>query len=401
MTGSSASDRENMKEVKLPRRDWIVLPILSLLTVFLMVGSTELIARQMFTYSSTGLKDCTVFNDPSTGPRGIPNCVCWEKAYENQPVEYRLNSSGYRADMEFGSKPPGTYRIVMAGSSIAMGFDVEREKTFAALLPEELSRRNGRRVELLNEAFAGGSGVAALRFNEALAVKPDMILWILAPWDIEKGLAIVNHVQKPDRSVPFMFRAWRRIKLAFAGTSFTGATERIFDGTRTALLLRHFLFESQSQFVKSYLMGGDDETGFLKVKSSAEWSERLRQFCSAAAENEARAKVAGVPLVAVLVPNRVQAAMISMGEWPAEYDPYKLDNQVRSIITSHGGTYLDILQDFSHIPNPERYYFPVDGHPDANGQAVLSNLLAKELTSGAVSALRAVTQPQLPQEQKR
>jgi hypothetical protein len=401
MTNSKAIDPVNTKEAMLPRRDWIVLPMLGLLTVVLMVGSTEFIARRMFAYSSTGLRDCTVFNDPSTGPRGIPNCVCWEKGYETQPVEYRLNSSGYRADMEFGPKPPDTYRIVMAGSSVAMGYEVENEKTFAVLLPEELSMRTGRRVELLNEAFPGGGGVAALRFNEALAVKPDMILWILGPWDIEHGLETVKHAQKADRSISFMLRAWRRMKLDFAGISFTSATEKIFDGTRTAFLLRHFLYESQSQFVKSYLMGGDEEAGFLKSEPSAEWSDRLRQFDRAARENEKRANTAGVLLVAVLVPNRAQAAMISMGEWPAGYDPYKLGDEVRSIITSHGEIYIDILPSFSRISDPAQYYLPVDGHPDAGGQAILSSLLAKALTGGAVPALRIASQTQLAQDQTR
>jgi hypothetical protein len=393
MTESNANHPVNTKEAKLPRRDWIVLPMLSLLTVFVMMCSTELIARRMFTYSNTGLRDCTVFNDPSTGLRGIPNCDCWERGYESQPVEYRLNSSGYRADGEFGPKPPDTYRIVMVGSSIAMGYEVENQRAFAALLPEELSRKTGRRIELLNEAFAGRSGVA-LRLNEALAVKPDMILWILGPWDIEHGLAIVNHVKRADRRVPFLVRSWSRLKLVFAEGSPTSAIEEAFDLTRTSVLLRHFLFESQSQFVKSYLMGSDEEVGFLRTEPSAEWRERLVQLSGVAAENEARAKAAGVRLVAVLVPNRAQAAMISMGQWPAGYDPYKLGDDVRSIIVSHGGTYIDILPGFRHVPNPEQYYLPVDGHPDAGGHAILSGLLANELTSGAVPELESPTLPQ-------
>jgi hypothetical protein len=81
--------------------------------------------------------------------------------------------------------------------------------------------------------------------------------------------------------------------------------------------------------------------------------------------------------------------MISVGEWPADYDPYKLDEEVRAIIESHGGIYIDILPDFRAVPNPERHYFPVDGHPDAAGHAMIAGMLAKELTSGAVPALKA------------
>jgi hypothetical protein len=400
MTESNSNDRDNTKEAKLPRRDWILLPMLGLITVCLMIGSAELIARRMFSYSSTGLKDCTVLDDSLTVTRGIPNCVSWEKGYEYQPVEYRFNRMGYRADTEFGPKRSGTYRIVMLGSSIPMGFGVESEKSFAALLPGELSLRTGHRVELFNEAIAGSGGVS-LRLGDALAANPDMILWVLTPWDIEQGSSIVHHVKKADRNVTFTLRALRRVKSTFDTTSLTSAVEKTFNLTRTALLMRHFLFESQSQFVKAYLMGSDDEAGFLKSEPSPEWIGRLDQLSTAAAQNGARAKAAGVPIVAVLVPNRAEAAMISMGEWPYGYDPYKLGDEMRSVITSHGGTYIDILPAFRSIPNPERYYFPVDGHINAEGHAILSKLLAKELTNGAVRGFIGAPQPPLIQAQER
>ena len=56
-----------------------------------------------------------------------------------------------------------------------------------------------------------------------------------------------------------------------------------------------------------------------------------------------------MPLVAALLPQRAQAAMISRSRWPAGFDPYKLDNELRSMVVSHGGTYVDILPDFRNI----------------------------------------------------
>jgi len=102
----------------------------------------------------------------------------------------------------------------------------------------------------------------------------------------------------------------------------------------------------------------------------------------------------------VLVPNRAQAAMISMGEWPVGFDPYRLDHELDSIITSHGGIYNEILPDFRTIPNPERYYYPLDGHLDAGGNAIIAGFLAKEL-SGAVPELRGAVQPQAALEKGR
>jgi hypothetical protein len=107
---------------------------------------------------------------------------------------------------------------------------------------------------------------------------------------------------------------------------------------------------------------------------------------------------AGVPLVAVFVPNRVQAAMISKGDWPAGYDPFKLENEVRNNVVSDGGQFIDILPDYRDIPSPERNFFPVDGHPDADGQATIFRFLIKELTNGPVPELKASTSPDIAME---
>ncbi len=129
----------------------------------------------------------------------------------------------------------------------------------------------------------------------------------------------------------------------------------------------------------------------MKDALSPEWKNRLRHFDSNAAQIEQQAAAAGVPMVAVLVPYRSQASMISMGEWPAGYNPYKLDDELRAIITSHGGTYVSILPGFRSVPNAEQYYLPIDGHPTAEGHAILAELLAKALTSGAVPDLRGAS----------
>jgi hypothetical protein len=372
--------------------------MISLLTMALLAGSTELIARGMFTYTKTEAEDCMVLNDPSTGTRGIPGCEVWEKKGENQPVEYRFNRSGYRAEENFGPKSPGTYRIVMVGSSYAFGMRVQMREALATLLPAELSQVTGRRVELFDEAMAGMGGgphSVALRFDDALTVEPDMILWMLTPWDIQQGAAMLpTGDQIPVKGGSTISRAWRRIKAAFTARSSTSAIDEIFSLTRTATLLRHFLYQSQSQYVKSFLIGPAGGPQFLSTKPSAEYENQLRECEFYASQIEARAAAAGVPLVAVLVPDRAQAAMISMGEWQENYDPYKLDHELRAIVLKHGGIYIDILPDFRTVPNPEQYYFPVDGHLDAQGNAIVSGMVAKALTSGAVPALRVTPQPQ-------
>jgi hypothetical protein len=363
-------------------------------------------------------------NNPSTGAQGVPNSLCWIKDAEGQMTEYRFNRCGHRAGMDCGPKPPGTYRIVLAGSSFGFGYGVAREKTFAALLPTELSRLTGRKVELYNESFAGRYPLQVTqRFSEVLAAKPDMVLWEFAPSDIYNSSLQPYHAitpQKVNKAAAF------QVIDAFIMKSVLSLRSAIRSGLKVSplfrnvmnrflqvwqhasiwrdditFMLRHFLYESQDQYVTSFLMNDDITAGYLRAELSPGWQTNLGHFDTDAADIEAQAKAAGIPFVAVLIPYRADAAMISMGEWPAGFDPYKLDNELHSIIVSHGGIYIDILPDFRNLPNPEQYYFPVDGHPNADGHAIISRFLAKELTSGAVPALRVAAQSSVAQESGR
>jgi hypothetical protein len=412
MNLSSSGDSGDKKEAKLPHRDWILLPLLGLFTISFLAISTELTARLLYPVSEVGLDNCFARGDPSGEAPVMPNTVCSERIAESRfPVEYRFDSRGHRADVELEPKAPGTYRIVMIGSSFAMGLFVPRDKTFAALLPAELSRQTGHKIELYNEAsggkFRGGPfpiESSASQFNDVLSASPDMILWILTSMDIQNAAleapvsaspAVVQGAPALGKSPNRITDVWNKLKVAVAEGTVGDKLRYRWEQTRTSLVLKHLLLESdsQDQYVKSYLKNEDDAE-FLKTDPNVKWQGLLRNFQIDATEFESQAKAAGVPFVAVLVPNRAQAAMVSMGEWPAGYDPYKLDDELRAIIVSHGGTYIDILPDFRKIPNPEQHYFPVDGHPDADGHALISSLLARALTSGAVPALKASAPPQ-------
>jgi hypothetical protein len=399
MATSSSNNPAILKETHLPQRDWILLPAVSLLTIGLMVVSIDLMARRMFTSIDGRGEDCMVFNDPSTGARGIPNCVCREKIPESELTEYRFNSSGYR-DIELAPKSPGTYRIVMIGTSVAAGFRVPRERAFATLLPAALSRGSGRKVTLYDEGLPWRSPeLIARHFNDVLTAEPDMILWVLTPSDIERTSWVPQHSRADNRSLSHLARTWHRLKTAFATKSFTPIEESF---SQPLTLLRNLLYSSQSQYVKSSLFGADYTKRFLESKTTVEWRRRLEEFDSNAATIEGRSRNAGIPLAVVLVPDRTQAAMISMmGQSPAGFDPYKLDVEVRSIIESHGGTYIDIFPGYRTIPNPHLGYFPVDGHPNAEGHMMISRFLAKELTGGATPMLAGAPRQRAALEQKK
>jgi len=381
MTPPYDADAGCTEQARLPRRDWILLPGLGLLTICLLAASVELGARRMFGRLTNYGENCLVINDPSIGARGIPNCVVREKIPEGQVMEYRFNSSGYRDDTDFGPKSPGTYRIVMVGTSVAAGFRVPEEQTMAALLPAELSRRTGRKVEVYNQALPLRSTSSISRnFHEAITANPDMILWVVSPLDISYS----SSAGRQEEVEPFNphVGAWHFIKSIFSTESFNTSVATIFSHTRTAILLKDLLYESPSQYVRSSLMGADYNQEFLQSESSAEWVSELKEFDRSAEKIVGQARNARIPLVAVLVPDRTQAAMISMmDECPKGFDPYKLDRELRTIIVSHGGIYIDILPEFRATPNPQLGYFAIDGHPNAYGQAMIARFLTDKLAS--------------------
>jgi hypothetical protein len=411
-SGNGPEDSLEHREWKLPRRDWVLLPLLALLTAFLLLLSMKSVANRTFATSGNLQKDCISFKDAARGAHGIPNTTCWDKLSETKRIDYTFNNCGDLAGFPCGPKPPGTYRIVMTGSSFVFGLGVPRDKTFAALLPAELSQITGRTIELYNEGLLfKHPHVVDVNFDEILAQKPDLILWVLTPYDVEEASTLLpprthKPAGAPGAEAGFLGRVKYNVRSSFAGKSFPEGARALwnkefaqFSGGLTAVMLQHYLYKSQSQYVKAYLMGGEGnrDTAFLMTDPTATWQNNVKAFDGYLGSIEDQAKAAGVPFVGVMVPQRGQAAMISMGHWPSGFDPYKLDNEMRSTVVSHGGTYLDILQDFKTVPNPEQYYLPVDGHPDADGHAMISAFLAKALTSGAIPALRADTQTQTAQ----
>jgi hypothetical protein len=384
-------------KAELCRSDWIVLPLLSLLTIVTVSAGAELLARRMFPQSRTLAEDCMVFTDKTTGPRGIPNSVCREKIAEGEPTENRFNNCGHRAGMECGRKPPGVYRIVMIGTSMAMGMRVPREKTFAALLPLDLARRTGNQIELYNEAIPYRTpGIWANHFGEVLEAQPDLVLWALSPNDL--SLHGPREMLPRELNMSFQVRAWHHIKGTFAKGSFSETVQYAFRHTRTSVLLLDALYSDPRQFVKSSLMASDDNMGYLKAKASRQWQERLEEFNEDAAKVERLTRVAGVPLVVVMLPTHVQADMVTLGEWPEGFDPYKLDRELKAIVTKQGATYVDIMPDiirpdFQGDRTMQNGYYSLDAHANPFGNSVLSAALAKELTSGAIAALSVPLAP--------
>ena len=382
------------------------MPLLALVTMAIITGVVGLAAGRMFGASGAGFNKCLQVTDPALGMHGRPNSTCVFSGHETDPVEYKFNNCGYRMDIDCGPPQPGTYRIVMIGSSIALGQGVPREKSIAALLQQDLSKGAGRKIEVYNESMmCEYPQVAAARFNEVLAAKPNMVLWVVSPFDIgivtlDPKLTVDPDVAATQRPVRTGFMAkWKRWRVAYLqGTAGAMAREawqkevKKFLDSSTGVMLLHCLYQNQTRYVHSFLQGPDSDAGFLRAQLSGPWSKNVNEFNNVMAKIEVQAKAAGVPLVVVLAPARAQAAMLSMRQWPDAYDPYKVGAEVGRAVESRGETYIDILPGFGSIRNAGDFYLPVDGHPTKDGHSLLATLVAKGILGRDLLALQAHAQ---------
>jgi hypothetical protein len=384
---------------KTPLRDWVLLPLIGLLTIGALTAGTELAARHIYYRAPAANGICTHFKDPAIGIGAQPNTVCKAVIDQDELIEYKFNDCGFRTELSCTQKAPDTFRIVMLGSSSAMGLGVSEEKSFGALLPIDLSRLTGRKVELYNEGLTPNHPQLIARwFNQALEPKPDLLLWVITPYDVQ--ISGDAPVEKPEAQAGAVAKTMFLLKNRPQGESVLDAMRSVWtDYSRTAVLLRHLLYKSDSQYLKSYLLG-DSVSGYLKTEPTELWQKHLRLLDGYAASIGAQAKAAGIPLVVVQLPSRAQVIMASTGDLPAGYDPYALQHELKAIVTSHGAIYMDTLPAYSSVYDVDQVYRPADEHPSDEGHDLIARDLAVQLSGGVIPQLKAEShaQPQVAQK---
>jgi len=355
------------------RWDWLFLPLLSVFTIMGLVVFGDVLQQRAFRAQDHSWASCVVFDPSLNSLRGIPNSTCLYKHPEFPILEYKFNRCGDYANQDCGPKPANTYRIVMIGSSFAMGLGVEKSQTFASLLPAEITKRTQKRVELYNMSMLWQvPRVVNRRFPEVLAKGPDLVLWAITPWDLEKDTQLL-----PDEIRTILPKE--------------GENESRTAGKGLSFLISHFIAKSKSHYLRSITEGDDDTVGYLRASLSTKWTMRLDSLDTDLKQVVFQAKAAGVPLAVTLLPNRPTSALVSTTELPPGFAPYNLDAQLRRMVQRDGGIYVEILPGLRSIPDPEQNYFPLDGHPDKRGHLVLADLLADGLTQGEFPPLDTVS----------
>jgi hypothetical protein len=350
------------EEERLPRRDWLILPVLSLLSLAILLGASELLACVIWPEQ---LQDRCAVPDPALGLHFRSNCRSEIKGAETPLVENVYNACGFRSAGQCGSKSPNEFRVAVIGASIGGGYLVPYDQTFIAIAQEALAKRCRVPVDFQNLTVPGiGPQKAALQLPTALTLQPDVVLMALSAYDLQ----ILNEDQSrateasPAPGVP---GGINEVVLRVAAA---------LRASRATLVAQHFLYENLDSYLPLYLKHGD-EADFLRPPLSEAWQHRLELFEREVDEIGARSRASGAHFVLVFVPLRAQALLLNWKHLPPDVDPTLLGRALSAIARRHGITYLDMTQTMGDRADVANLFYPVNAHPNAAGSAVIAGAL--------------------------
>ena len=164
--------------IKLSVRRWSARFGISLISTFatllLLEAGIRLLSPQDLTYWDSRPFRRLV----NTSPHFVENIPNSHATFIGVPVT--INRLGLRGDDIVTLKPPHTIRIVVVGDSVAFGYGIPLEDTYAKVLEKRLNEDPARRsrYEVLNGGTLGGSLADYLHFlnQKAELLQPDVVL---------------------------------------------------------------------------------------------------------------------------------------------------------------------------------------------------------------------------------
>ncbi len=360
----------------LPRRDWILLPLLSLVTVLAMAAGAEGIARLF--WPEQWVDACMRAAD---GEKPKANCNDMAKAVEGPWFEARYNECGYRATGPCGPPPPGTDRIAVLGTSTSFGFLVPFEHTWFVRTAQDITADCGRPVDVQSlvqinrtpdHLDFGDFNIIARRVPEAIALKPRLVVLVVTPYDLsEMPDGGFNPVVDPETVKPTVQpRRSGIIELA----------KSLKQVSRTVSVAEHFIYRDPNFYVWTYLHYGD-KAAFLHPGMTPRWQERVAYLDNAVDYISAKLKPIGVPLVVAYAPAEVEGYLIADKMQIPDVDGEALARSVGLIAQRHGAIFADGASAFLGVRDVEDYFYRADGHLNGAGHEVFGDAVARAVVS--------------------
>jgi lysophospholipase L1-like esterase len=250
-----------------------------------------------------------------------------------------INNAGFRGADFVLQKQADTTRIAILGDSVAYGYSVPLEQTFARLLEKKLNE-NGRHIEVLNFAVNGYSTIAELELYKTRVreYKPDVVLLAYVLNDPLPAAFVVQSVGSARKQTDYFKQ--------LSHYSQFGAWVYLRWQTLTQPMDRQRNYQAM----------------YNNPDSWANTQNALAELATLAREDETR-------LGAVIFP-----LLLDFNAYPMK----EIHRQVGASFQSAGIPYIDLLADFSQIPYMALRPHPNDDtHPNATGHEIAARKIAQ------------------------
>jgi lysophospholipase L1-like esterase len=358
----------------LPRRDFVILPLLSLATLLMMFGVTEA-ATRIFA-PEVRFDSCRYRGE--TGDRYRANCTSKTKLFDGPWVVNQYNDCGYRSRASCGAKPLGTIRIAVLGTSAATGFLVPYEQTVWGIMEQELTNQCRRPVEVQNlSVFGTGLNLAeqAHRMDEALTLKPDAVILMASGNDLP---GVENW--RPGKAADVVV-AGPEARVGQASHTKALMDEVKLMVRRSAVMteVRYALYQDDQSYLKIYMSTQGDDMGYLRVPFSPLWQKRIKIFDELLSGMAAKAKEKNVPFVLVPSIFRAQVLLFHLQNQFPGIDAYAFDRETAAMAQKYGIVKFDVSDDFAQVKETNKTFYVTDGHFSAAGHAVFAGSVIRQI----------------------
>lgn len=252
-----------------------------------------------------------------------------------------INSAGFRGADFPAHKTTGVTRIAILGDSVAYGYSVPLEQTFARLVEKQLNA-DGYPAEVLNFAVNGYSTVAELELYKTRVreYKPDIVLLAYVLNDPIPSAFVVKSVGSAKQQASFFQTLAKHSQLgAWIFLQWKSITQR-FDQKNNY----------QSIYANPNLWNATTQAlGDLKTMTQED----------------------GAKFATVVFP-----LLLDFNNYPMR----DIHQQVNSTLQTNGITHIDLLNDFSTHPYESLRPHPKDDtHPNAIGHAIAAEKITAML----------------------
>ncbi len=324
------------------------------LVFVLLLGGLEVVLRVRGKTSDNFLKQ-----DPVLGWVHLADKTGHSVTGEYNVIAH-LNHYGLVGPEVTPEKPKDVFRIAVLGDSVTEAFQIEPEVSYARLLESNFLTPGVRKLEVLNFGVTSYGTVKEeyVLENSVLKFKPDMvILGFFTGNDFSDNL---NENINPSASFSFYQKLNNSWKLFLRNHS---AVYRFFLEKKARNKILRSLQGSSLQACKDDPCKAGLEISDEALKRTENYLEKFKKL----------ADDKKIRFVVLVLPSKNQINA-----------PSNSNSVIDTFLSGKRIDYLDLLpafQSWAKINSGALTYFPLDGHPNANGHKIIADALIQYLKS--------------------